>query len=399
MASSPKNIVILGSGKFDGEYPSTIFTLARLFAKEHKVLYVEYPFTINDCVSLRNTEQYKVRKPHFTWNATGIIKTDLPNLDILITPPVLSINFLPEGALYRKILKINESIIANRIRKVLKMRGIEDFVYINSFNFHYPGIAQLIKPKLTVYHSVDPIIVPYDMKHGYVSEKQLLEESNLVICTSKHLFEVNKKHNKKTFFIPNAADVSHSQKALAEDLIIHPSIKEIKKPIIGYVGNIERRIDFDLLKPAIEKNPDKSFVFVGPVDETFLPQWFVNSDNVHMVGKVPYQDLPSIYKGIDVALIPFKTDEVSATIFPLKLFEYLGAGKPVVASNFNPDLESWTEGTVAYCPDTDSFEQAIKEAINTETVVKVEKRLAVAAKNTWDKRAQDFLSLLDINYN
>ena len=395
MALTNQHIFILGSAKFDGEYESSIFTLAKQLAKNHMVYYIDYPYTITDTVRFYKTEQFKVRKPHFRWNASGIIRTENANLKILILPILPSISFFPEGKLYRKLLVNNERIISNRIKKTIHLNQIKDFIYINSFNFHYPDIANYLKPKLTVYHCVDPLIINYDKKHGIISEKELVIKSDLVICTSKQLFLDKKELNNDTYFVPNAANLEFSSRALDDNLEIHSSIAQLSHPIVGYFGNIERRIDFDLLKEVIVGNADINFVFAGPVSKEFMPDWIDKMPNLHFIGRIAYELMPNVIKGFDVAIIPFKKDEVSATIFPLKLFEYLGAGKPVVSTNFNPDLKEFTEGTVSYCSDPNDFTQAIRSAL-IDSEEKKAQRVAVAAKNTWEHRSKEIEELLEI---
>src|SRR5690606_24171310 len=176
----------------------------------------------------------------FSGQADGLIPTQNPNLNIVIMPVVLSINFLPEGKLYRLLLKYNESLIRRRIKKIIQKAGIEKYIYINSFNFHYPDVINGLNPQLTVYHDVDPLILPYDTRHGLISEKILVKNSDLVICTSRQLYDEDKKINPDTYFIPNAADLTHSSKALDENLPVFESIAALEKPVIGYFGNIER---------------------------------------------------------------------------------------------------------------------------------------------------------------
>jgi teichuronic acid biosynthesis glycosyltransferase TuaH len=200
--------------------------------------------------------------------------------------------------------------------------------------------------------------------------------------------------NPNTYFVPNAADIRHSQKALDPALPVSALIKDIPKPVIGYFGNIERRMDYEMLEKVVALNPDKSFVFVGPQDRGYIPDWFFNTPNVFSTGSVPYSEMPAVIKGFDVALLPFKRDEVSATIFPLKLFEYLGAGKPLVAINFNDDLKEFTGDTVAYCGDAATFSAAIGNALLDKDPVKMQERINVAAANTWENRVEQIATLL-----
>lgn len=389
-----KTIFLLGHAKYDGPYESTSYTVAKELAKHNDVYYVDYPFTWKDYFKKPNIDEFNRRAPYFKLNSDGIISTDIPRLKILVSMPLASINFLPEGKLYRFMLGINESVILSRIKKLIRKKNITSYIWFNSFNFHYPGLGAKLKPAATIYQCVDPLIIDYDVKHGVVSENQLVRESNLVICTSRELYTQKKLLNPNTRFVPNAADVTHSAKALDPQLPVHESVADLPKPVVGYFGTIERRFDFDLLKQVTAANPDKSFVFIGPVSPEMVPDWFYHTPNIHLRGRMPYKDLPSILKGFDVAIIPFKCDEVSSTIFPLKLFEYLGSGKPVVITNFNPDLQEFTGNTVPFTNGAAEFTNAINEALINDNDSKKQERIQVAANNTWEKRGNEIAELI-----
>ncbi len=395
MVLEGKNIIILGLMKFDGDFESTNFTIARQLAKKNRVFYVDNPYTWRDYYKLKNTDNFKVRKPHFSLFSNGIINTDSPNLNVVICPVLASIHFLPEGPVYRLALKLNQMLIVNRIKKVIRKYNIVEYVFINSYNFHYPNIADMLKPVLKVYHCVDPLVPPFDTRHGTISERHVVKTADVVICSSKQLYTEKKLINPNTYFVPNAADIACSQKALDPTLPVHHSIAGIPKPVIGYFGNIERRMDFDMLKVVIESNPDKSFVFVGPQGKIYIPEWFYHTKNIYLPGRMPYAAMPAILKGFDVALLPFKKDDFSRTIFPLKLFEYLGAGKAVVATDFNPDLAVFTKNTVAYCASAREFSEAIHSALEDNSSAALKARLAVAADNTWDKRGDEFSAIVN----
>lgn len=385
-----KNIIILGLARYNSEIESTTFTLAKHFAENNKVIYIGNPYTWKSLVLPKYRETgYKDQV-----GGEGLIDTAVPNLKILSMPRLMSINWLPEGKAYRTLLKVNELLMKRRIDAVLKTYGIDDFVFINSYNFYYPGIGQMLKPSILVYHCVDPLVYDLELRHGRISEAKLVRESDVVICTSKQLYQEKSTLNKHTYFIPNAADISHSSKALQKDLPVYQHVANIKRPIVGYFGNIERRMDYDLLDKVTAANPGINFVFAGPLTAEFVPAWFYERTNVHRIGPVPYSEMPNVLKGFDVAMIPFKKDKVSATIFPLKLFEYLGAGKPVVATNFNPDLAEFTKSTVAYCDGAEAFSQAIRIGLESNTQDQEEERLRIASENTWQRRSSEFAALV-----
>lgn len=390
-----KALVILGNMRFNSPIEATSLFLARALARQHKVFYIEYPATIRDYSRNKDLPEFSDVKKHFLNASDALADTNIPNLKKIFPPIVASINFIPEGKLFRLLLKINEWLILRRIKGVLKKQAVKDFIFINSFNFHYPDLGKLLKPELLIYQCIDPIITPYDLKHGFVSEYKLVKESDVIICTSKALFIEKSKINKHTYFLPNAADLSHTSKALDVDLPVHAKLNNIPKPIIGYFGSIERRIDYDMMQSVVNENPDKSFVFAGPVINEHVPEWLNNTPNVYLTGAIPYDELPQMVKGFDIAIIPFKKDEVSTTIFPLKLFEYLGAGKPVIVTDFNPDLKEYTQNTVVFCSDAYAFNQAIINVLATDNKIKQDERLAVANENTWDASADRLWEIIE----
>ena len=392
MTLTNKVIIFLGNTRFDSHIQATSLFIARNLAKNNKVFFIDYPFTLKDYFNHGNDKELTERKKKFSLFSDGLLDTDQPNLKVVITPPVLPINFLPEGFIYRSLLKINEAVISRRIKKILRSEGVKDFIYINSFNFHYPNIASLIGPSLSIYHCVDPMIIPYDMKHGIDSENQLVKESDLVICTSKALCLEKKELNTNTYFVPNGTDASHG--ISTQESSIHEKLKHFPKPVIGYLGTIERRINYALIQETALANPDKTFIFAGPVSDNYVPESLYQTPNVHIIGPVPYIEVPQMIRSFDVAIIPFKKDEVSNTIFPIKLFEYLSAGKPVVMTDFNPDLHDFTLDCVAYCSDATSFTAAINDMLQNNTSLKISQRQELAAMNTWEKRTEKIAEII-----
>lgn len=389
-----QTIVIQALSRFDAVIQSTSYAIGRELAKNNQVFFVDKPFTVNEFFKLRKTNAWKLRKPLFSWFSKGLIPSDDENFKIIVTPVILSLHFIPEGKIYRQLLKINEWIIAKRIQKVIVNQKVNDYIFINSADYHFPGLQKRLNAILNVYHCVDPVITVFDKRHGQVSEPLLIKETDVVICTSNQLQNEKRRLNSNTYFIPNAANIDHSIKATDLSLPVHHYLSKLKKPIIGYLGSIERRMDYVLLKEVILNHPDKDFVFVGPVISACVPDWFYQQPNLHVFEPIDYDEIPALIKGFAVAIIPFKKDVVSRSIFPLKLFEYLGAGKPVVAINFNPDLQDFTKGTVVFCDNAKEFSNAVNQELGSDSPQKIKNRLAVASENTWIKRAEDVSALL-----
>ena len=390
-----KAILIFGNMRFNSPIEATSLFLARSLARDYQVFYIEYPSTIRDYFRDKNLPGFSAVKNSFFNIDDALVNTDTPNLKKIFPPIVASINFIPEGKIFRYLLKVNEQLIFKRIKAILQKQSVEDFIFINSFNFHYPDVGKLLQPELMVYHCIDPLITPYDIKHGFVSELKLIKESDAIICTSKALYIEKSKINSHTHLLPNAADLSHSSKALDPALAVHHLLDNIPRPIIGYFGSIERRINYDLILDVMKSNPDKSFVFAGPAIKEHIPDWFFNTPNLYLTGQIPYSEMPQMVKGFDIAIIPFKKDEVSATIFPLKLFEYLGAGKPVITTDFNPDLRDYTKDVVVFCADAAAFNMAINTILATDNEQNKAERQAVANENTWDASANRLVEIIE----
>jgi glycosyltransferase involved in cell wall biosynthesis len=174
----------------------------------------------------------------------------------------------------------------------------------------------------------------------------------------------------------------------------HTSMRQFQKPVIGYFGNIEKRIDYEMMKEVAQKNQDKNFVFAGPIQKEWVPNFFFNIPNIHFIGRIPYNEMPNVVKGFDVAIIPFRKYENSATVFPIKLFEYLGAGKPVVSTDFNPDLQYFTHSLVQYCSNAKEFSDALNNALVSDNEFLQKERIELASQHTWECRAAQIEELI-----
>ncbi|MCC6547184.1 glycosyltransferase [Candidatus Sumerlaeota bacterium] len=259
-------------------------------------------------------------------------------------------------------------------------------------------LIQAIKPSHVVYHAVDDLsAVPgADVAAIREAEARLLACADLVICSERSLYERMRKTNSNTHFLPNVADYTHFSKprtAKAESL---EALRGIAAPRIVFSGNLTpHKVDFALLDAIARKNPAWNLVLIGPVWEgvagdTFLSRLKGNR-NVKLLGHVPYNDLPDCLHEADALIIPYIENDATRAVFPLKLFEYLATGKPVVASAL-PSLLPYAEAIrIANSPR--EWSRALTEVLANPEIMR-DQRIALARRHTWSKRVKEIELLL-----
>jgi GT2 family glycosyltransferase/glycosyltransferase involved in cell wall biosynthesis len=220
------------------------------------------------------------------------------------------------------------------------------------------------------------------------NEEALLHDSDAVLTTSRLLDERIRPIARKSVLLPNATDFEHFNKRPAE-LAVDESLE---RPVIGYYGAISSWFDVELVEAAARARPHWSFVLVG---STFGAD--VNAletlPNVHFPGERPYAEIPSYLHAFDVACIPFKLNALTQATNPVKFYEYLSAGKPIVASAL-PELEPY-EGYYYPARTATEFLAQVENALHENVPAQASsKRIALALNNTWSARWKDLARLL-----
>jgi polysaccharide pyruvyl transferase CsaB len=215
---------------------------------------------------------------------------------------------------------------------------------------------------------------PRMLKH----EKKLFEISDLVLAASQSLLLKCSRFSDRVLYLPNAADFEHFSRSITED-----PIPDIKGPVIGYYGAISEWFDDKLIYNAAFKHPDWQFVLIGDIFGAEL-KLLQSLSNVHFLGEIPYGKLPAYLHRFNVACIPFKLTPLTLSTNPVKFYEYLSAGKPVVAVDL-PELEQYS-GYYYPFHSLDEFENQVEKALKESSPVLAQVAIQLTKQNTWQDR-------------
>jgi len=215
-------------------------------------------------------------------------------------------------------------------------------------------------------------------------EKRLLQASDLVLASSINLYKHAKEINKQTVLIPNGTDYEFFHQAKNPMEIVE--IANTSKPIIGYYGAIANWFDTHLVGELASNHPEWEFLLIGRTDLADLEP-LEGLPNLQLLGEKPYSELPGYLSNFDVCIIPFKKSPLTQATNPVKLFEYLSAGKPIVSTHL--DEIARYEKYVRLAETTGEWELAIQQSLEeNRTTELLNNRFDFAMKNSWKNRAK-----------
>jgi len=379
-----RDIVCVGFADWDTELWTNQHHLMSRLARENRVLFVE---------------SLGLRRPHL---AGRDLKRIAKRLRAGLRGPrevdglyVLSPLVLPfhGNSMARKLNGWLLPALVRRAARKLSFRNPILWAYVPQAE----TLLDALEPELTIYHCVDDIAAQpgIDAADFTAAETRFARHADLVLASAPALVERLGKVARNVLYAPNVADVALFATAL-EQGPLDPALAELAHPVIVFTGAVvATKLDIDLLVTLARARPDWSFALVGPVglgDPRTDVSTLASEPNVHLLGRRSYQQLPSVLRAADVGLIPYARNELTNSIFPMKVYEYLAAGLPVIATPL-PSLSEIKE--VASAPDADGIAKLIDDALIQDNPKRRLERSHSAAAHSWDLRMQEIAVAID----
>ncbi len=372
--------------------------LMRCLSKRVPVLYVEPYLSVTSLVKNYRTAfagptRERVRRA--MRHRLDELEPGLHVMTTMVTIPPQRLSFVPEATLGRVARGQHHSAVRRALRAAKQMGMSAPALWITyPVALPAPGGDEVA---VQVYDCMDrwtdfPDTLTDTKWQALVSafEHELLESSDMVFCSAEGLFESKRDVARGSVtLVRNGAQIEHFAPAGRP---VPADLAKLPRPIVGYVGALADWVDFDLLRGVATRRPDWSVVLIGPVfqgkttgDARALGR-IADLPNVHLLGPRPYDEVPAYVEAFDVAMIPFKLNGLTEDTNPIKVYEYLAAGVPVVST---PLREVATMPHVRIASTAEEFvghvESGVQERHDSELVGS---RMALAAENSWEARAQ-----------
>jgi glycosyltransferase involved in cell wall biosynthesis len=290
----------------------------------------------------------------------------------------------------RLIRALNARLLPLLVRRAMRRLGMSApilWAYVPQAEVLIDGL----QPSLIVYHCVDDISAHarIDTKSFRAAEDRFAARADLVLASAPTLARRLRELSGNVHYAPNVADTDLFAGALRPGSI-DPGMAALPEPRIVFTGAIvSTKLDIPLLVALARARPAWSFALVGPVGPGD-PRTDVSAlnlePNIHLLGPRAYERLPDVLRAADAGLIPYARNELTASVFPMKVYEYLAAGLPVVATPL-PALAEVAEVSTAV--DAQDMASLLDRALAEDGPERRAERSRAAAAHSWDGRVEE----------
>lgn len=362
--------------------PTSKHHLMRILSKHNEILWVNY----------HGSRRPEVTRTDLidTWGALRRVVKGLERVSDTMT------QFTPlviPGAANPCLALAHRRMLLAQIRRAVRAvrRSSEQPIQVWSFAPDVPYLIGALGEECFVYYCVDDYrqFAGFDAHRIAEAENDLVDRADIVVTTSAALLASKRTIRPDAVLVRHGVDFDHFASAWRRPPDPPADLASVPRPIFGFFGLVHHWIDCKLLAEVARLRPDYSFVFIG--DCKVNVSELAALDNVYFPGRRPYAQLPAYCAAFDAAMLPFTTDAMTRSINPVKMYEYIAAGLPVVSTPLPEAAHLPQAVTIADTPQR--FAEACDRAL-TDDCTKGEELSRIVAHETWAVKVEYLSDLI-----
>jgi len=378
-----KNIICFAPTDWWAMNPSCTTHIMQRIAKKNKVLYIN-PFSSDLLVANKSGITRRIAR-----KLKSIAKfLKQPQKNLYVFSPI----FLPfQGK--RTIDALNNFLLRAQIKTVCSLTEMsEPLLWIE--NLRAADLLESFQPIGIIFHVSDLFAEDEYVAHREIlrqREEKISKASDILICVSQGLYDAKSAHHNNVVYLPHGVDFELFQEAAHKGQWLK-ELANVPKPIAGYFGTMTAYNDIELLLWCAHKLPNVSFVLAGQItggDYSQLKQM----NNVYFLGRLPYEKIPRLCACFDVCLLQWKMSRWIECCNPLKMFEYMASGKPIVSVPIKEAMQYSDIISIAH--NKEQFAEAIRWELQNDTIERSRKRIEIAKNHSWDTHVEKISELIE----
>lgn len=296
----------------------------------------------------------------------------------------------------------NESVVIEKLQQIVRKLEFEN-ILLWSYQPMFVGYFKKFGERLSVFDAVDNWMenIHFAKYRNRLKKNYgiIAEEADFIFTVAEDIVKFFRGYGRgdRVYWIPNGVDLEHFLSPKGGSLF-KEKFSELQHPIIGYIGTIQNRVDFDLIEYIAQKKPTWAIVLAGPTWPVYLKKIrktpepikrLRNYKNVLFIGSVPYDSTPYVVNQFDVGIIPHKIDAFVKSMNPMKMYDYLAAKKPIVSTP-GAGMELFRD-FILEAHSGDEFLQKIEEGLKTDSNEMKNARLRIIQDHTYKKRVDKMM--------
>ncbi|MGH2903351.1 MAG: glycosyltransferase [Solirubrobacteraceae bacterium] len=384
MTLSGRDIVCVGFSDWDADVPTTQHQLMRRLADHNRILFIE---------------SLGLRRPQLAGSDLSRMARRLRRglsapreVDGLyaLSPLVLPMH---SNALARRI---NAELLPRAVARAVVKLGLRELL-LWSFVPQAEVLLGRLQPARVLYYTTDDHAAKpgIDAASFRAAESRFAASADVIFASAPELASRLHQLHDNVHYAPAVTDTRMFATALDSDPI-DPALASLPRPRVVFVGAIlAATIDIEMVAQLAALRPDWSFAFVGPVgqgDPRTNVDLLRRAPNIHLLGPRPQERLPAVLRGAEATIIPYRLEQQMRSVFPMKTYEYLAAGRPVVST---PLAALAQVPEVLTAVTAEEFAGRLQDAIEHDSPTRRAARSAAVQSHSWESRLQEISIALE----